>query len=70
MNIKLYVWISLLALVLAYTQEGAVIVLKNEDLPTIKQTFPNILIKYYVSWFSFYHLGVNTAKNLHRSIKN
>jgi len=50
MELRLYVLTLLIVLGTAYIEEKGVIVLKNADLANLTQTFPQILVYYYVPW--------------------
>ena len=52
----------LVATLFAYTTEGEVLVLTDDDLPSILEDFPSLMIEFYAPWYSPSHSGVAIAR--------
>lgn len=63
MKIQIIVLCALVFSAVSYTEENGVLILTDDDFPTITEEFPFLMIEFYAPWYLLFDAGVDTAKN-------
>ena len=58
----------LAALTMAYEMEGAVIVLKDSDYPSIFKKYPMMMVELYAPWYVAFNIQVRTLQKIGTSV--
>ena len=68
MSVKLFLVLATVLLCLrAYELEGEVLVLGDDDFPSVIEDNKYVLVEFYAPWYVLDHEGVDTANTWHPS---